>query len=73
MATDMNDFNAIVIDALQRAGLEYTIDNRVECLAALAKEVVTWTEVEPNDRVRLSLDIAVEIVRLRVEKEMFGL
>lgn len=70
---EMNNINAIVKSELDRAGLEYTIDNRVECLAALAKDAINWTELEPEVRIAYSLDIAVEIVRLRIEKEMFGL
>ena len=70
---EMRTINEIVKDTLTASGIEYTIDNRVECLAALAKEIVTWTELEPDERVRIALEISVEIVRLRVEKETFGL
>jgi hypothetical protein len=73
MAIDMNAINATVKASLDQAGLDYTIDNRVECLAALAKHVAASEELDPADRVCIPLEIATEIVRLRVEKQMFGL
>lgn len=73
MTIDMNAINATVTAALDKAGLDHTIDNRVECLSALAKHISTSPEVEIVDRVLVPLDICVEIVRLRTEKQMFGL
>lgn len=72
MAIEMNEINLHVKAALEKSGLPYTIDNRVECLAAFAKEIVEWDEVEPLERTSTALNIAVEIVRLRIEKQMFG-
>lgn len=73
MTITMKDINATVREALQKTELEYTIDNRIEVLALLADKVAEAKFFDPSERVRLSLEIAVEIVRLRVEKQMFGL
>jgi hypothetical protein len=73
MAIDMNAINATVKDALDKAGLDHTIDNRVECLAALAKHISSSEEIDVAQRVSVPLEITLEIVRLRVEKQMFGL
>lgn len=73
MTITMKDINATVREALQKTELEYTIDNRIEVLALLADKVAEAKFLDSLERVRLSLEIAVEIVRLRVEKQMFGL
>lgn len=71
MDITMTEISNLVRETCEKTGLDFTIDNRVECLAALAKEIVEWDEVNPNTRTRISLEITVEIVRLRVEKAMF--
>jgi hypothetical protein len=73
MAIEMSDISKIVLDEFEQNGLDYTIDNRIEVLAGLAKNVAAIEEVDPLERTHLSLMITLEIVRLRVEKEMFGL
>lgn len=73
MDLDMNEINITVNAALKRVGLEPTIDNRVEALAEFSKKFVADEKFPIEQRVRVGLDIAVEIVRLRVEKKMFGL
>lgn len=73
MAIEMNDINATMSETLKRIGLEPTIDNRIQVLSELAKKVSVEESIEPDERVRVALQISVEIVRLRIEKQMFGL
>lgn len=71
MAIEMTDVNKIVQATLVSSDLEYTIDNRVECLAAYAHGIAKNESIEIEERVRISLEISVEILRLRMEKQMF--
>lgn len=74
MAIEMNDINQIVSDTFMDEGIENpTIDQRIEVLSGLAKNIAAMTDLDPLENVRIPLMITVEIVRLRTEKQMFGL
>jgi hypothetical protein len=73
MEPSMNQITQIVAARMKENGLEYTITNRVKLLAGLANEVAEMEDLEPLDRIRIALEISVEIVRLRTEKELFNL
>jgi hypothetical protein len=71
MAIEMTDIDKLVQHIVKETGLDFTYDNRVAVLAGLAKGFAAMENAEPDFRVRLPLDITLEIVRLRVEKQMF--
>ena len=69
---EMSDINKIVDDTFQALGVESTITLRVEILSGLAKNVIGM-DIDPLLKTRVVLLISVEIVRLRTEKQLFGL
>lgn len=69
---EMSDINKIVDDAFEAIGVEPTIDLRVDVLAGLAKNVADM-DIDPLLKTRVCLMMTVEIVRLRTEKQIFGL
>ena len=72
MDISMNDVDKLVQHVIKETGLDFTYDNRVGVLAGLAKGIADMESLEPALRIRVPLEITVEIVRLRTEKQMFG-
>lgn len=72
MAIEINDIDTLVQYVIKETGLDFTYDNRVAVLAGLAKGFAAMENAEPDIRVRLPLDVTLEIVRVRTEKQIFG-
>lgn len=71
MQLNMDDINRFVLNRMIENGIDYTYDNRIAVLSELAKNIAADEDIDIFTRSSVPLEIAVEIVRLRTEKQMF--